>query len=92
MGDAKKPKMVNAFIDEATGIFFIIPNNKQLLRKEAENHAMIFITKEKDNLFKIWKLKPKNKNWSGNELAKKNELFAKTHPPGSEMFLFQPNE
>jgi hypothetical protein len=87
-----KPKFNNGFKDDPTGINFIIPCDRQVTDQEAKKLIDEFKSNERDKLFSTWKNLPANKNWHGDAEEKKNELFAKKHPPGSEQIsLALPN-
>jgi hypothetical protein len=68
--------MNNSFIDEGTGIPFIIPFHRQLTPEEAALVARKVIERKKDALLDVWKRRPENKGWEGDEEEKKEELFA----------------
>jgi hypothetical protein len=78
-----KPKFNNGFKDDSTDINFIIPCDRQVTHEQAKKVFDQFKSNERDKLFSAWKNLPANKNWHGDEEEKKNELFAKRHPPGS---------
>ena len=87
-----KPTIKNGFNDTRTGIQFIIPSDRQVSDAEAEALINTFVAEERNKLFALWREQPENKDWNGDIEAKKNELFAKRHPRGSEVVLIQPNE
>jgi len=65
----------NEFPDRGTGITFLIPYKRQLQREEAEKIARFIIERDKEQLFLTWKSRKQNKDWTGDESAKKKELF-----------------
>jgi hypothetical protein len=67
--------MNNSFLDEATGIPFCICYDRQLNGEEAAAIVRFVIGREKDFLFSSWKERSENKNWTGDESQKKEELF-----------------
>jgi hypothetical protein len=69
------PTINNSFLDDATGIPFCFCCDRQLSSGEAAIMARFVISREKDFLFSSWKEKPENKNWTGDETQKKEELF-----------------
>ena len=79
--------MNNTFFDENYQITFLIPFGRQLKTSEAQILARRIISSQKEELYQAWKARPENKDWSGNDEAKKEELFVKRHPPNSEMLI-----
>ena len=73
--DSSKPKINNTFKDKTTGLSFLIPSSHQLKRSEAERKVRRWIAQQEARLFKAWKARKANQEWSGDEKEKGRELF-----------------
>jgi len=80
--------MNNEFLDEGTGLTFLIPFSRQLQTWEAEIICKEVIKGKKAALLAQWKKSPKNKNWEGDKDAKKEELFEKVITDNNPIFVF----
>jgi hypothetical protein len=71
--------MLNIFRHSKLGWDFTIPFHRQLSQDEADKLIDLWQENESSRLFDLWKSKSSNKEWSGDEEAKKQELFMGFH-------------
>lgn len=67
--------MYNTFKDPSTGLSFTIPSATQLPTSHALAIIADWVSKTKDEILLVWKSKPINKDWTGDEAEKKKSLF-----------------
>jgi hypothetical protein len=72
-----KSEIQNEFPDEATGITYLIPYERQLKPNEAAKIIVLHRKLEKDALFINWE--DKNPNWIGEDEEKRTELWEEKH-------------
>lgn len=84
--------MYNTFKDPSTGLSFTIPSTTQLSTPHALKIIAEWAAKTKDELLLIWKSKPINKDWSGDDNEKKESLFYDSYiaKPTDEPILLAP--
>ncbi len=80
--------MNNIFTHRIYELEYLIPYSRQLSTDEAARIVTHVISREKQALLERWKSIPKNKDWSGDEEKKKEELFRHAHRLNAPVVVF----